>query len=189
MSNLSRNPLVKGASGKFGDHFVYKTRGKRTSIAQLPKARKNAELTEQQTTIRDLFASAGLYAKGAISSPELKAAYQKKVNGQNTAYNIAFRDYLKAPKVLKIETEYYNGTVNSKIIITAKDDFRVSELKVVIRGAGGNIIEEGAAVQNSLSLEKWIYTATAANAQLAGSTISATAVDLPGNKGILDSTL
>jgi hypothetical protein len=60
---------------------------------------------------------------------------------------------------------------------------------VSIRTAAGVLVEEGNAILNPLDRNKWIYTATQNNASLAGSIISATARDLPGNSGVLDITV
>lgn len=78
MSNISKNLLVKGAKGKVGDQFVYKTRGKKTFITSLPTINPNTVATEEQVRVRELFGEASLFAKGAITNPELKAAYQQK---------------------------------------------------------------------------------------------------------------
>lgn len=133
-----------------------------------------------------MFAAAAQYAKGAITNPDLKREYEKKAKAANTAYNMAFRDFLKAPQVKDIDTGKYNGTVGSIISIKAKDDFRVTEVSVTIRTAAGELVETGNAILNPLNLNKWIYTATQNNAALTGSIITATARDLAENSGILE---
>lgn len=186
MSNVSKNPLVRKASGKFSDDFVYRTRGKKTTIAKLPVFDPNAEKTEKQLEVRELFAAAAMYAQGAITSEDLKKEYQKKTNAQNTAYNIAFRDFLKAPKVRSINSEDYTGAIGSTIVVRAIDDFRVAAVKVSIRTSAGVLIEEGNAILNPIFRERWTYTATQNNAVLAGTVITATAQDLPENKTTLE---
>jgi hypothetical protein len=47
------------------------------------------------------------------------------------------------------------------------------------------LIEEGTAFENGDGLN-WVYVAKAANDAVAGSTIIATATDLPGNEGCLE---
>lgn len=103
---------------------------------------------------------------------------------------MALRDFLKAPVVKKINTEMYNGTPGSTIIVHAKDDFRVAEVKVSIYlTSTGDLLEEGNATLAPINREKWIYTTSQANASLVGLTIIATATDLPGNTGVLEITL
>lgn len=192
MARITRNLLVKGASGNVAKQFVYKKRGKKTLITKMPEFNEKAVPTERQTEVRDLFAAASLYAKGALSSPLLKTEYEKKAIAGKTAFNIAFRDYLKAPVVRSIDTEEYNGTTGSLIVVNAKDDFRVAAVKVSIRNSAGVLIEEGNAILNPIDLNKWTYTAVQSNpapAGLTGCIISAAAFDIPGNKGKLEVTL
>ncbi len=189
MSKIHDNPLVKGARGNFGKHYVYKKRGKDTHITKMPVINKNAVPTESQTEVRELFAAASLYAKGAMSSPDLKKEYQKKAKDGNTAFNIAIRDYLKVPVVKSIDTGKYDGTIGSLIVVKSRDDFRVAEVKVSIRDVAGVLIEEGNAILNPIDRNKWSYLAVQSNGTPAGCTVSATALDLPGNKGMLDVTV
>ena len=189
MANVSKNPLVKNASGKFGNHFVFKTRGNKTTLAQMPTVNENAVKSEKQLKVSGRFTSASKYATGAISSDALKKEYQKKVSTQNTAFNVAFRDFLKAPKVMAIDTESYNGSIGSVIIVTAEDDFKVAAVRVSLRTAAGVLIEEGNALVDPVFDSQWTYTATQANGVLAGTIITATAADVPKNKGSLSVTL
>jgi hypothetical protein len=189
MAKINDNLLVRGARGNIGKQYVYKKRGENTHIARMPSIDKNATPTEKQVQVRELFSAASLYAKGAISDPDLKREYRKKASSENTAFNIAFRDYLKAPVVKSIDTGNYKGVPGSTIVITAKDDFRVAEVTVSIRTAAGVLVEEGKAVLNPIDRNKWIYSAMQNNSSPAGSIINAAARDLPGNKGVLEITI
>jgi hypothetical protein len=187
MARIKDNLLVRGASGNVGKQFVYRKRGNDTFITRMPTTDKNAKPTQQQEKARDLFTAAAGYATGAIADPKLKAEYQKKAKQKagRTAYNVAFRDYLKAPVVTGIDTEMYKGTPDSTIVITAKDDFRVVEVFVSVKTAEDVLVEEGNAILNPIDRSEWIYKATQNNAALTGSIIVATAKDMPGNKGTL----
>ena len=189
MAKITENLLVKRARGNVAKQFVYRTRGNDTHIAKMPHIPKGLQPTQGQENQRSQFASAVLYAQGAISDPTLKDLYQKKAGPGKAAYNVAFRDFLKAPVVRKITTAQYTGVAGSAIVVAAKDDFRVAKVTVSIYAAGGALIEQGDAVLNPINREQWIYTATHANAALAGTKITATAFDLPGNTGTLDVTL
>lgn len=191
MAKIKDNLLVRGASGKVGKQFVYRKRGDDTFITRMPTTDKNAKPTQQQEKIRDLFTAASGYATGAISDPKLKAEYQKKAktNAGRTAYNVAFRDFLKAPVVKSVDTSMYKGTAGTTIVIDARDDFRVAEVTVSIKTAAGVLVEEGNAILNPKFRYEWIYTATQNNAALNGSIILATAKDLPGNKGTMEVTI
>jgi hypothetical protein len=127
-----------------------------------------------------------LYAKGAIASADLKKEYEKKAAPGKTAFNIAFRDFLRAPVVKKTDAANYNGNPGLIILVNAKDDFRVAKVKLSIRTAAGVLIEEGTAVLHPINRNLWTCTATQTNATVAGSVISCTAADLAGNKASLD---
>ncbi len=189
MANVTDNLLVRGARGHVGKQFVYRKHGDKTTIARMPSVNKDAAPTEKQLQKRELFSDAATYAKDAISSADLRKEYEKKVTPGTNAYNIAFRDYLKAPVVRKIDASDYNGLAGSVIVINAKDDFRVAEVKLRIHSAAGILVEEGKAVLDPIRRRLWNYRTTQNNASLAGSVISATALDLPGHSGSLDITL
>lgn len=185
MANINENLLVRGARGNVGKQFVYRKQGKNTHIVRMPTINKKAVASTEQIERRELFASAVLYAKGAIASADLKKEYQKKAPIGANAFNMAFRDYLKAPVVKKINAENYNGAPGSTIVVHAKDDFRVAEVKVrIFSTANGDLLEEGNAQLNPVKLEQWIYTASVNNTEPV--LIRATAIDLPGNEGMLE---
>ena len=189
MAKINDNLLVKGARGNVGKQYVYKKRGEDTHIVRMPVVNKKAVPTADQSNAREMFAAASRYAKGAVSSPDLKKEYGKKASANTTAFNIAFRDYLKAPVVKNINTEKYDGTPGSIIVVKAKDDFRVVEVKLSIRNADGSMLEEGNAILNPIDRNLWTYATTRTNASPPGCTVSATALDLPGNKGTLNKVL
>ena len=78
--------------------------------------------------------------------------------------------------------------VSDKIAVRAIDDFRVVSVRVEIYAANGTLLEQGNAEQSTNGLD-WTYTATQANSPLAGTKITAIAIDVPGNEGILDVSL
>lgn len=186
MANINENLLVRGARGNVAKQFVYRKRGNGTHIVKMPSVNKNAVATTEQLQARDRFADAILYAKGAIASADLKREYEKIAPAGRSAYNMAFRDYLKAPVVKKINAANYNGTPGSTIVVHAKDDFRVVSVKVSIFDSAGVLLEEGNALQDPVKLGQWVYTATQ---PVAAAVILAKAMDLPGNEGELEISL
>src|SRR5664279_367236 len=107
MANVSENLLVRGARGNVGKQFVYRKHGDKTTIARMPSVNKDAVPSEKQSKIRELFSEAADYARTVISSPDLKKEYEKKVSPGKSAYNLACRDYFKAPVVKKIDLSKY----------------------------------------------------------------------------------
>lgn len=189
MAIINENLFVKGARGNVGKQLVYRRHGDNTTITRMPRINENAVTSEDQKEIRELFTSAVMYAQGAIQSAELKKEYLKKAKPGKSAFNMALRDFLKAPVVKRINTGMYDGTPGSTIIVHAKDDFRVAKVKVSIYHSTGDLLEEGNATLAPINREQWIYTASQANASLVGLTIIATATDLPGNTGVLEINL
>jgi hypothetical protein len=82
----------------------------------------------------------------------------------------------------EIDLSDYTGQIGGAIHIRAHDDFKLKDVRVVIRDTGGVVLEQGAA-NDSTPDGSWTYTATA-NVP-AGQTVAieVTATDLPGNKG------
>lgn len=188
MANITENLLVKRARGNVGKQFVYRTEDEKTHIVSMPKTTQR-EPNENEIAVRDSFAAATRYGRGALASSEFGAAYKKKAGSAKKALGIAVKDYLTPPKVHTINALAYNGTPGSIIVVKASDDFKVAGVRVSIRSAAGTVIEEGSAVQNTIDANLWKYTATQTNSTLAGSVISAVATDIPGNEGSLDVTL
>lgn len=189
MANVSENLLVKEARGNVAKQFIYRRHGNNTHITKMPKFNKDRQPTQGQENVRNLFSLASLYAQGAISSTELKTQYKKKAVPGETAFNVAFKDYLKAPVVEKISTESYTGAIGSTIKVTARDNFRVAKVTVGIYTIDNELVEKGDAVLNPFNRAEWTYTATEDHIALDGSTIKAIAKDLPGNEGSLEVTL
>lgn len=185
MANINNNILVRGAKGKVGDQLLLRTRGKKTTLEKIP-VQKNRPPTPKQNEKRDRFTYASLYAQGAMASKELKKKYDKKTSEGVNAYNIAFRDFLIAPVVKKINVSEYTGEPGSRIIIKATDDFRVIAVEVKIFNAEKVLIEQGNAVLDPMNRKHWIYTSGKYNSVLPGSSIVATAFDIPKNKGMLE---
>jgi hypothetical protein len=189
MPVIKNNSLIKGASGAYQGEFVYKQRGGKTFIAGMPTVKKKKAGNKNREKVMRKFGSASDYAVAAMEVPELKAFYATKVSGGNTAYNIAFRDFYRKPKVVEIDTINYNGTPGSQIAVSAVDDCKVTGVVVQIISADGVLIESGDAIFVAMNNARWIYSATEDNPELVGCRITAVAKDLPENEGSLEKIL
>jgi hypothetical protein len=116
----------------------------------------------------------------------LNERYKKKATQTTSAFNVAFKDYLRPPEVQKIEADEYTGKPGSSISIKAKDDFDIKEVEVRIFNAEGDLIEKGKTIKHSILKIRWIYTAKKEISKLPGCKIKAVAKDLAGNKGELE---
>ncbi|MBL7737492.1 MAG: hypothetical protein JNL51_18680 [Chitinophagaceae bacterium] len=101
---------------------------------------------------------------------------------------MALRDAIKAPVVHSIDASGYAGLPGNKIVVRATDDFKVTRVKVSIRTAAGDLLEEGNAIMLPTGLD-WAYTTTSILDQFSGAGIKATAFDLPLNEDSLEITL
>lgn len=183
----SNNSIITGKlTGSIGNELVFRNWEGKTIVAKAPKKRSGAPTLAQAET-QEKFFMASRYAK-AISSnadPALAAAYTAALRPRQHLYARAVEDFMTSPVVKQIDTQLYNGTAGSTVLIRAIDDFRVVSVRVEIYDASGSLQESGNAVQNMNGLD-WTYTAQLDNSLPAGSRIKAIAKDIPGNEGSME---
>lgn len=181
------NVVTKGFSGALDRTITFSQRAGKTYVGKFRRPVTDAP-TEKMLAIRARFSSSIIYAKKAIKSLVTKALYLAGRKPGQSAFNVAVADAFNAPIVNGIKTDNYHGALGNTITIDATDDFKVVSVLVSIHDATGNLIEQGNAVTQEDEPD-WLYTATQANAALAGSKIKAIATDLPGNSAELEITL
>lgn len=179
---------MRTTRGMFGKQVVFKKRGGKYYVSAPPETDENRVPTAGQRAVRDRFRRNSVYATAAIQDEGTRALYAAAARRNQSAHNVAFRDASNAPEVLEIEAGGYEGAIGNRIVVEAIDDFTVSVVKVAVYNPSGVLVESGEAVPSAQGLH-WTYTATQANASVSGSRIVATAVDLPGNEGLLEITL
>ena len=182
MAWIDEKMIVNGARGNLGRQFVFRRRGNKTFIERMPMFNKNRKPTAGQVNARNSFTAAAAFAKSVIASPALKRIYAQQAGPGIRAYNIAFRDYLKAPEIKSIDATNYDGKPGSEINIIAIDDFRVVGVVICIKNASGELIEKGNAFLDPLNLDRWIYRTTQFINDAKGCHINVLAYDLPGNE-------
>ncbi len=189
MANSNNSVITGKLQGTLGKELVFRQWAGKTVVAKAPKVRKG-EPTVAQVEIQDNFLLASRYAKAIVngSDPDLLDGYKAILRPRQNVYSRALEDFLSVPKVVSITTRSYKGAVGDKILVRAKDDFRVVGLWVQIYSADGVLLEEGDAQANINGLD-WTYTATVVNNLLAGTVIKAIATDVPNNEGTLEFTL
>lgn len=186
MPESKNNFVVDGLSGTFADIGTFYRRGGKTFLRKI-RAKPSVPDSKKQVEIKKRFAEYIRYAKAAIKDPDIKAAYAAKAKPGSTAFNRAVTDVSHPPKIWEIDTGNYHGQSGDYLIIDATDDFRVIAVKICIHNANGHLIEQGDAIMQINT--SWLYSVTIANESFAGSRITATAIDLPGNKTSLTVTL
>ncbi len=188
MARSKFNVLTHGLSGLVGDMLVFRQKAGKTFVSGRPKP-STKPTKPISLTIRERFKRAASYAASIMSDLALKAEYQLTAKPGQSAYNMAFTDYQKAPEIYEdINLSVYTGAIGEAIEVSVLDDFRVESVSVQIKTAADVLIEEGAAVQSPNGLD-WVYTTTAVNAEVPGSKIIFTAKDLPGNETVLEKIL
>ncbi|WP_199119368.1 hypothetical protein [Pedobacter sp. ASV28] len=174
------NVVVEGASGKFGRNLVFRQRKQVTVMAAVPTINPDRVYTDKQIAQRFRFMEASMYGVGAIADPELKAAYLAKAKGNQTAYNMAFKDFLTSPVLHQVDWSRYNGEVGDTLVCRITDILAVVSVKVSLYDADGVLVEEGLAVQSALKLD-WVYTATVAHTPVVGTMVVVQMTDTPQN--------
>ncbi len=163
--------------GRASNYFVYQTRSGKNLITREPMidiSRRKRGLSLQEDVRR-----AVTYAEFACDQP----IYQVKAVGtSNSAYNLAVADALGKPQVMDIDIHGWTRKIGQNILISAKDNFLVLRVHLVIR-KGEQIIEEGDAEQSELDGLIWRYALQTAVERKPGLHLDAYAYDLPGNMG------
>jgi hypothetical protein len=182
MPIITNNPAVQGASGMLGNNFVYRQVYGRTIMANRPKKRE--KLSEKQLAQTDRFSNAAYYATKQTEKPEFKRLYQRGIDlkkGILSAYAVALRDFLNAPKIEQLDVKDYNGEPGQFIRVRATDDFMVSSVTITITNAENQVIEKGEAIARGKK-GLWRMMTMVRNTQVKGTVITVVAKDLPGNE-------
>jgi hypothetical protein len=186
MGIVKDNYVTSGASGNVGTLWSFRQKAGKTILAKQRGANSKPP-NEKGLALQARFKTSLAYARQAMRDPAVKAVYAAAAPRGVSAFNVALGDAASSPVVSLIDSSSYHGAVGETLMIEATDNFKVTGVVVTIDNAAGALIETGNAVlQDNKS---WLYTATVANAALAGSKITAVASDLPGNTGTLSVTL
>lgn len=188
MAKSNDNVVTHGLSGKVGNMLQFSQRAGKTIVGKIPN-RSGIIPTNKQIEVMEKFQEGVVYAKSAIADPATRATYEAFTVEGVTAFNLALADYCVAPEIKSVDTSLYTGVIGDKITVKATDNFMVKTVKLSIHKADNTLIEEGLAMQDDLNALLWVYTATAANAAVSGTKITATATDLPGNNTVQDTIM
>lgn len=182
MGIVKDNYVTSGASGNVGTLWSFRQRAGKTILAK-QRVASSKPPDEKGLALQARFKTSIAYAKKAMKNAAVKAAYAAAAPRGVSAFNVAVGDAASSPVVSLIDSAAYHGAVGDTLMIGATDNFKVTGVVVTIYNAAGTWIETGNAVLQENKI--WMYTATVANAGMAGSKIMAVASDLPGNTGTL----
>jgi hypothetical protein len=184
MARSTNNVLTRNYSGKVAGQYVLRTRGNKSIIAGLP-AKNERVASPKQEIIRRKFALSVIYAKKALTNPELKAAYNAVTKGNQTSFNVALLDAFRAPEISNFRSEGFTGAAGQFLIVQAIDNFRVTRVSFGLYAPDGTLLEEGDAIMDENGYD-WIYTTKSEIPSTAGTHIRISAEDIPKNRTLLE---
>lgn len=188
MAENINNILTRGYTGTIAGQLVLKIRNGKPYYSSRPTFKKGRKPTANQSRAREKFARAVRYGKTVIDDPELNAWYHKAAKPEQSAYTAAISDANEPPQLNNLNTEDYGGKAGQIITVIAVDNFWVEKVSVAIIAANGDIIEQGAAVPDSI-FHTWTYTTSVTHENTTGILIRVTAEDKPKNQAVLEKTL
>jgi hypothetical protein len=185
MARVQLNPVLEQINGQIGD-LVFRRYEDKVVLAR--KASPNRqEATPAQVATRERFRSAAQYGKLIMADPVLKALYATAAKAKKKPiFSVMVADYLHAPIVTAVTLDGYTGVAGGTIIVNASDDFEVTAVTVALANEGGVVLESGTAVVGN---GRWTYTTTTNVTPGTTVTVTATALDRPGNSGSSQETL
>ena len=173
MAIVKDNILLQLVRGSLGNQItIYERNGQVIMAKKRGPSKKKP--TKKQLEARYRMKVAAAYASVILQDPELKAYYASKAGPGQNAYNMAVKDAYKSPAVQHLQLE------DMTVVVTAKDEFRVAEVKVRVIDAAGSIQETGMAVLGRNGVD-WYYKV---DSLPAGRRVVVVAVDLPGNETV-----
>lgn len=179
MAKATLNPGLQSLRGTTGG-WVYRNVGGQTVVAARPITVERKPSAPQAAS-RERFIAAGRYAKQVLAEPWQRRMYERLAAERGRrADKLLASDYLTPPVVEEIDLSGYHRQAGGLIRVLATDDLAVASVEVVIRTAGQDLVEQGAATPIH---GVWHYTTSADARTLGPLTIRAVAKDRPGHDG------
>jgi len=171
MAIVVNNLLLESLRGTIGRQLtVYERNGQ--VIAAKKRTPTKKKPTQKQLDARKRMANAVYMAQAMMEDPEIREMYAAMAGPGQNAFNIAVRDAYHAPEVQQVKVE------KDTVVVTAKNEFRVAQVKVTVVDSQGEITASGKAELGRNGVD-WYYKVD----QLPpGSRVIANVRDLPGNE-------
>ncbi|MCF6406909.1 hypothetical protein L3C95_28680 [Chitinophaga filiformis] len=179
MAKVIGNVLTSKLSGTIGNLNFYNRQGVPLVRRARGKTKRNSKFTDEQIALQDKFYRASCFATEAVADPDLKVYYHSLATGAQNAHNMALKDAMSAPKISEIDFEAYNGRPGQKIIVRARNFFRVYQVYVKIFNENDVLKEEGYATEDRIPTV-WIYQATG-TLDTHQAKVEISAENIPGN--------
>lgn len=185
MAKSKDNLVMQGTSGRVGRNLVFRLKGDQTIIAKRARQKAVREYSDDHRAVMNTFTRAALYGRSAIQDPQLKAAYQAKANVNQSAYNVAFKDYIVRPYVALLDDINYQGNAGDKITFLIKDVLQVVEVTVEVLDQNDAVVESGPANPTNSSNAQWAYVMTAENPDYENAKYRISMLDTPGKRTVV----
>ncbi len=167
--------LVRGTLGK--QITIYERNGQ--IIMAKKRGPSNKKPTQKQLEARHKMTMASARAQQMLADPQLKAYYESLAGPGQNAYNIAVKDAYRSPEIQNIRLE------EEKVIVTARNEFRLAAVEVKVTDAAGVVTESGQAMPGWSGID-WSYKTTALPA---GGKVIVVAKSLTGNRTVKELVL
>lgn len=171
MALVKGNMLLQFVRGTIGKQFTIYERNGQVIIA-VKRRKSNKKPSQKQLDVRWRMKVASAYAVAILEDPEIRAYYQSKTGPGQNAYNMAVKDAFHSPEIQNIQI-VEAGTV----VVTAKNEFRLAEVRVQVLDAAGKVMEQGKAVPERNGVD-WVYKVASLPKK---GKIKIFVEDLPGN--------
>lgn len=179
MAKIKLNPAVAAMSGKLGD-IVHRQLWGQQVTSRLPDFSQR-QLSEKQRAQISRFATGGRKWNGLPD--QIKARYKARARElQMPPCGLYQKTSAQPPTVEEIDLSQYTGQAGQIIGVAAADLVDVAAVDVIIREAGGSVLESGPAARPADGDPFWLYQTTATASQVAGLTVEARAVNWPGQR-------
>ncbi len=179
MAKSILNVVMQGASGKIGKTLVFRqTRNGETVIAIRGKKRSTPP-TAKEAAVRERFKEAAHTAKILINDPVYGPIYRAMAKKQGkTAYILAMKDCLTAPKIKSVKINGTNRESRGAIGIRAIENVKVASVRVHrIQDAGNTLTQQGLATVKGNNLAQ-LYVTKPENSSFPGCNVQVTASNI-----------
>jgi hypothetical protein len=179
MAKVELNPSVAALRGKVGD-LVHRRLWGQQITSRVPDFSQR-QLSEKQVAQNSRFSVGGVKWRGLPA--EVKARYQARAKElQMPPCALYQKTNARPPSVQDMDLSQYTGQAGQIIRVGAVDLVDVARVEVIIRQAGGTLLESGPATRPAYGNPYWTYQTSTAASSPAGVTVEAIAVNWPGQR-------
>jgi hypothetical protein len=182
MAKVELSKALEAIHGVIGD-LLFRNHAGHQTVGRLPNYSERP-LPDKLEAQKPVMQRASHYWNSLkTENPELARAYAQRAKElDRPVFSLAYADVSSRPTVQEIDVTRYSGRTGQKITVRATGAFELRQVQVLIREAGGAVVESGSAVKGGGRNTWWDYTTTTDVPALAGVSVEAVAVSWPDNK-------